>query len=64
MNKILIELIQPIKHEKQGYEPKLYNEGTLLKVVHEAHDAYLVRADDEFSFSVRKSDENVTWVKI
>ncbi|MHA3099294.1 hypothetical protein [Acinetobacter brisouii] len=64
MTNILIELIQPIKHEKEGYEPKFYDQGTLLKVVHEAHDAYLVRADDEFSFSVRKSDENVTWVKI
>ncbi|ENU80646.1 MULTISPECIES: hypothetical protein [unclassified Acinetobacter] len=64
MSNILIELIQPIKHEKEGYEPKLYDQGTLLKVIHEAHDTYLVKGDDEFSFSVRKADENVKWIKI
>ncbi|WP_111891314.1 hypothetical protein [Acinetobacter sp. MB5] len=64
MNKILIELLQPIKHEKEGYEPKFYHEGTLLKVIHEATDAYLVKADDEFSFSIRKADEDVTWSKL
>ena len=55
MDHILVELLQTIKHEKQGCEPKVYDMGTLLKVIHDSHDTYLVTADDElFSFSLRK----------
>lgn len=65
MDHILVELLQTIKHEKQGCEPKVYDMGTLLKVIHDSHDTYLVTADDEpFSFSLRKVDEGTVWVKV
>lgn len=61
MSHAIIELLQPVKLEKAGHEPLVFELGEILKVVEELHDKYLVSTDHGFTFTVAKENEGKTW---
>ncbi|MHA3893344.1 hypothetical protein [Acinetobacter sp. GXMZU3951] len=64
MESFVIELIQPVTLEKDDHVPKVFDEGTVLKVLMKTPTSLLVRDDHKFSFTVDLNDEDVTWRKL
>ncbi|WEV49915.1 hypothetical protein OZX61_05515 [Acinetobacter sp. ESL0695] len=61
MADLIIELLEPINLEKEGYSPVVFDKGTLFKVVYDSMNSHLVRADNGLTFSIAKQDRDRIW---
>ncbi|MPW43785.1 hypothetical protein [Acinetobacter guerrae] len=59
-----IELIETITLHKDNFEPKIFEKGTVLKVIMPTPTSLLVSDDDGFSFTVALDQEDKTWHKL
>jgi len=64
MESFVIELIKPITLEKENFAPKVFEEGTVLKVLLKTPNSLLRSDDAKFSFTIDLSAEDVTWRKL
>lgn len=60
----VIELLEPVRLEKDDLEPIKIEAGTLLKILMTNPSSYLVGDETGVSFLINFSDENVKWKKI
>ncbi|WP_130802357.1 hypothetical protein [Acinetobacter ihumii] len=58
-----IELIEPVTLTKDNFAPKVFDKGTILKVIMPTPTSLLVSDDDGFSFTVAFDQENKVWRK-
>lgn len=61
MESSVIELLKPIKLEKENCDPMVFEAGTVLKVVMHTPTSLLVSNDNSFNFTVSLKDENDIW---
>lgn len=64
MESSVIELIKPITLEKENHTAKVFEEGTILKVLLKTPNSLLVSDDAKFSFTVDLNDEDIIWRKL
>ena len=64
MESFVIELIKPITLEKENHPAKVFEEGTILKVLLKTPNSLLVSDDAKFSFTVDLNDEDIIWRKL
>lgn len=64
MESFVIELIKPITLEKENHTTKVFEEGTILKVLLKTPNSLLVSDDSKFSFTVDLDGENIIWCKL
>ncbi|AUX85222.1 hypothetical protein ACUM6W_10415 [Acinetobacter tandoii] len=64
MESFVIELIKPITLEKENHTAKVFEEGTILKVLLKTPNSLLVSDDAKFSFTVDLNDEDIIWRKL
>lgn len=57
----LVELIETITLYKETLTPKIFEKGTILKVVMRTRKAVLVVDDYNFSFVLKINQENKIW---
>lgn len=57
----LVELIETITLYKETLRPKIFEKGTILKVVMRTKKAVLVVDDYNFSFVLKINQENKIW---
>ncbi len=60
----VIELLEPVRLEKDDLEPIKIEAGTLLKILMTNPSSYLVGDETGVSFLINFSDENIKWKKI
>lgn len=60
----VIELLEPVRLEKDDLEPIKIEAGTLLKILMTNPSSYLVGDETGVSFLINFSDENVKWKRI
>lgn len=60
----VIELLEPVRLEKDNLEPIKIEAGTLLKILMTNPSSYLVGDETGVSFLINFSDENIKWKKI
>lgn len=61
MEKLIIELLKPVTLEKENWNPLVFEQGTILKVVMQTPTSLLVSDDSNFNFTVSLRDENTVW---
>ncbi|GAB3043964.1 hypothetical protein GCM10027155_06100 [Acinetobacter apis] len=64
MSNLIVELLAPIEIKKEGYPTISYAKGVLFKIIHTSTSRYLVKADDGFTFTLSREDEDITWRQI
>ena len=58
-----IELIETVTLHKENFDPKVFDKGTILKVIMPTPTSLLVADDQGFSFTVAFDQENKVWRK-
>lgn len=61
MNHLLIELLEEVEIEKDGCQTIFFNKGVLFKIVYDSESHFLVKADDDFTFTLAKLGKNQLW---
>ncbi|SDC10673.1 hypothetical protein [Acinetobacter boissieri] len=61
MSNQLIELLEVIEIEKEGYDTIRFKQGSLFKVIHDSESHILVKADNDFTFTLAKLGQNKLW---
>lgn len=61
MENTVVQLIEPVKLEKEGLEPIFLDAGTILKIVYSTPTAHLVSTDSGFTFTLPTDQENIAW---
>lgn len=61
MENSVIELLKPVVLEKENCSPKVFEAGTVLKVVMRTPTTLLVSNDDNFNFTIPVKDKNEVW---
>lgn len=56
-----IELIEHVFLYKENREPKVFESGTVLRVIMRIAEKYLVQDDSGFSFTLALNQENQIW---
>ncbi|MBF7687690.1 hypothetical protein [Acinetobacter rathckeae] len=61
MSNQLVELLEAIEIEKKGYDTIYFNKGLLFKVIHDSDSHILVKADNDFTFTLAKLGQDKLW---
>mgnify|MGYP003583866068 FL=1 len=64
MEKLIVELLQPITLRKENCSPLVFESGTVLKVVMHTPEGLLVSNDDNFNFMISLKDQDTIWREI
>lgn len=60
-NNQLVELLEAIEIEKEGYDTIHFNQGLLFRVIHDSESCILVKSDNDFTFTLAKVGQNMLW---
>ncbi len=64
MENLIVELLKPITLNKENCAPLVFESGTVLKVIMQTPEGFLVSHDDKFNFMISLKDQNTVWREI
>ncbi|RKG34561.1 hypothetical protein [Acinetobacter tianfuensis] len=64
MERPIVELLKPVTLRKENCTPKIFETGTVLKVIMQTPEGLLVSDDSNFNFTISLKDQNSVWREI